>query len=212
MEGRPPGENFAHQRWDEFFPKKAYVMSLGQVSEGTKFHPGFEAQNPDSVWTFDSGHINNGTGALQRGVLPPPLIKVRYGEPVIFRNYNDVPVSRAQNNGFGRNEFATHNHNAHNSASSDGANNAHFFPGQFYDYLWGTTLARHDTVNTDAADPRASGPLNSGGIKNIPGDFRDLQGTLWIHDHRFYFTADNVYKGHLGMLNYYSGPDRGNEE
>lgn len=208
MEGRPPGENFAHQRWDEFFPKKAYVMSLGQISEGTKFHPGFPDQNPDSVWTFNSGHK---TSELTRGVLPPPLIKVRYGEPVIFRNYNDVPVAREQNGGFGRNEFATHNHNAHNSASSDGANNAHFFPGQFYDYLWGTTLARHDTINTAGTDDKASGPTDNSGYNRIPGDFRELQGTLWFHDHRFYFTADNVYKGHLGMLNYYSGPDYGNE-
>src|SRR5262245_47039446 len=27
-EGRPPGDLFAHQRWDEFFPKVGYVMSL----------------------------------------------------------------------------------------------------------------------------------------------------------------------------------------
>ena len=47
---------------------------------------------------------------------------------------------------------------------------------------------------------------------NVKGDFRELQGTLWAHDHRFFFTAENVYKGNLGMVNYYSGPDRGNEE
>ena len=35
---------------------------------------------------------------------------------------------------------------------------------------------------------------------------------MWAHDHRFFFTAENVYKGNLGMVNYYSGPDRGNEE
>ena len=46
---------------------------------------------------------------------------------------------------------------------------------------------------------------------NVPGDFRELQGTMWCHDHRFFFTAENVYKGNLGMVNYYSGPDRGNE-
>jgi hypothetical protein len=34
---------------------------------------------------------------------------------------------------------------------------------------------------------------------------------LWFHDHRFIFTAENVYKGNLGMVNFYSGPDRGNE-
>ena len=30
MEGRPPGEFFAHQRWDEFFPKVGYVLSMAQ--------------------------------------------------------------------------------------------------------------------------------------------------------------------------------------
>jgi len=34
---------------------------------------------------------------------------------------------------------------------------------------------------------------------------------MWAHEHRFFFTAENVYKGNLGMINYYSGPDRGNE-
>ena len=44
IEGRPPGEVFAHQRWDEFFPKVGYVMSWGQIQAGTKFHPGMTAQ------------------------------------------------------------------------------------------------------------------------------------------------------------------------
>ena len=145
------------------------------------------------------------------GTLPPPLIKMRYGEPAIARIYNSLPVDRSQNNGFGRNEAATHNHNAHNGSASDGASNAHFFPGQFYDYHWSTTLARADTINKGATDARASGPDGYGGLNYVPGDFRELQSTLWFHDHRFFFTAENVYKGHLGMLNYYSGPDRGNE-
>jgi FtsP/CotA-like multicopper oxidase with cupredoxin domain len=34
---------------------------------------------------------------------------------------------------------------------------------------------------------------------------------MWAHDHRFFFTAENVYKGNLGMVNYYSGRDRGHE-
>jgi hypothetical protein len=35
MEGRPPGEIFAHQRWDEFFPQVGYVMSRGQIAAET---------------------------------------------------------------------------------------------------------------------------------------------------------------------------------
>lgn len=205
MEGRPPGEFFAHQRWSEFFPKKGYVMTLGRCKAGTRFHPDLPDQEPNSVWTFNSGQFT-------RGVLPPPLIKMRYGEPAIVRIYNNLPANRANNNGFGRNEPSIHNHNAHNASASDGAANAYFFRGQFYDYHWSTTLARHDYINTQAGDPRASAPDGNGGLTHVPGDFRELQGTLWFHDHRFFFTAENVYKGFLGMLNYYSGPDRGNEE
>src|SRR6266481_4319139 len=204
IEGRPPGEVFAHQRWNEFFPKAGYVMSLGQIAPNTRFHPNFPAQQPNKVWTY-------GTGRFQQGKLPPFLIKTRYGEPVINRIYNNTPVNRATNGGFGRNETQLHFHNAHNGAESDGAANTHHFPGTFYDYRWSTTLARRDKINTQATDPRASGPDGNGGLVNVAGDWRELQGTMWAHDHRFFFTAENVYKGNLGMINYYSGRDRGNE-
>src|SRR5262245_9083157 len=67
MEGRPPGEFFAFQRWDEFFPKVGYVQSLGPCAPGTRFHPGFPDQNPNSVWCY-------GAGRLGPGLMPPPLI------------------------------------------------------------------------------------------------------------------------------------------
>jgi FtsP/CotA-like multicopper oxidase with cupredoxin domain len=204
VEGRPPGEIFAHQRWNEFFPQVGYVMSWGQIAPNSKFHPNFPAQNPNSVWTY-------GPGRFAQGSLPPFLIKARYGQPVLTRIYNNTPVNRADNGGFGRNESQLHFHNAHNGAESDGACNVHHFPGTFYDYRWSTTLARRDKINTQAGDPRASGPDGNGGLVQVAGDFRELQGTLWTHDHRFFFTAENVYKGNLGMVNYYSGPDRGNE-
>src|SRR6187401_3152782 len=72
MEGRPPTEFFAHQRWNEFFPKLGYVMSWGPCVPGTKFHPSFPDQAPNSVWTY-------GTGAFAQGSLAPPLFKGRYG-------------------------------------------------------------------------------------------------------------------------------------
>ena len=39
IEGRPPGELFAHQRWDEFFPKVGYVLSLSQLAANQSFFP-----------------------------------------------------------------------------------------------------------------------------------------------------------------------------
>ena len=215
MEGRPPGEFFAHQRWDEFFPKQGYVMSLGcQAYEKTRYCSHMPWQDANSVWSFGSGSFRqNPTYSQTYGVLPAPLIKGRYGEPMIVRIYNNLPVDPTKNNGFGRNESSLHFHNAHNGAESDGACNAFHFPGTFYDYRWSTTLARRDKINQGATDPKASGPFPElpGGLKNVPGDYRELQGTMWYHDHRFFYTAENVYKGSAGMVNYYSGPDRGYE-
>src|SRR5215813_7982553 len=212
IEGRPPGEIFAHQRWNEFFPKVGYVFSLSQLAAGQTL---FGANNgsapdlaPNANWTYAAGHAPFDSPS---GTLPPPLIKGRYGEPIITRIYNNLPVDRTQNGGFGRNEHQLHFHNAHNGAESDGAANVHHFPGTFYDYRWSTTLARRDKINIDASDPNTGGPNDGTGIVRVAGDFREYQGTMWAHDHRFFFTAENVYKGMLMMINYYSAKDRGHE-
>jgi len=153
MEGRPPGEVFAHQRWNEFFPKVGYIMSIGQIAANTRFHPNFAVQNPNSVWTYGTGHN-------VRGTLPPFLIKGRYSEPIITRIYQNLPVNRADNqSGFGLNETQLHFHNAHNGAESDGAANTHHFPGTFYDYRWSTTLARRDKIQQSVA---IRGPFRAG--------------------------------------------------
>src|SRR5262249_15052134 len=113
--------------------------------------------------------------------------------------------------GFGRNERKLPFHNAQMGAEGAVPCTVHPSPGTFYDSRWSTTLARRDKINTQAGDRRASGPDGNGGLVQVAGDFRELQGTMWTHDHRFFFTAENVYKGNLGMVNFYSGPDRGNE-
>src|ERR1700743_2511349 len=78
IEGRPPGEIFAHQRWNEFFPKKGYIMSLAPVAPNSWFHPNLPAQAPNSVWTYGSGNTANGK-------LPPFLIQLNYGETATLR-------------------------------------------------------------------------------------------------------------------------------
>ena len=206
FEGRPPGEWFGHQRWKEFFPQVGYALAFGECAANTKFHPAWPDQGANKVWPMY--HFEGWGG---KGPMPIPLLKGRYGEPILTRIYNNLPADRTNNGGFGRNEASTHFHNAHNGAESDGASNAFHFPGTFYDYHWGTTLARHDMINRDASEKRASGPDGHGGLIQVPGDFRELQGSLWFHDHRFFFTAENVYKGMAAMMNFYSGPDRGNE-
>ncbi|MCC6890690.1 MAG: multicopper oxidase domain-containing protein [Hyphomicrobiales bacterium] len=219
FEGRPPGPFFEHQRWDEFFPKVGYALSIGQVAPGSRLAAGMPELNANTMWSFGArpkgakGTVNG----LRTGSAVPLLIKARYGEPMIARIYNDLPVDRAANGGFGRNEPATHFHNGHNAGESDGASNAFHFPGTFFDYLWSTSLARGDLpsawLTTDPNYARkASGPDNGEGLVQVRGDFRELQGSMWFHDHRFFFTSENLYKGMFGLINFYSGPDRGRED
>lgn len=231
MEGRPPGEFFSHQRWKEFFPqvffqsaqtgsrvnggvRDAMQRHLYQVGEfgpgglyhqggttrGTeiRFHPLMPVQEPQSVWTFD-------------GTLPPKLLMARYGEPILFRHFNALPIERSANHGFGEHTISTHLHNGHNPAESDGFAHAFFFPGQYYDYRWPMVLAGYDTINHDAKDPRAGAPDGRGGILQLPGDPGEVGSTLWFHDHMLDYTAQNVYKGNAAMINQYSSVDRGRE-
>ncbi len=257
-EGRPPGEDWAHQRWEEFKPQVYYntaqtgarvnsglrdrlqfhQYSAGEFGPGPdgvsgtaddglyhnttgagalfdatsagiepKFHPDFPVQDPLALWTFD-------------GTFPPKLLQARYGESILMRHYNGLPIDPAANFGFGLHTLSTHEHNGHNPAESDGYTQAFFFPGQFYDYRWPMVVAGHDTfMNAGAMTPTGSprgGPglpetLTDLGNRPIQGDPREIMSTHWFHDHMLDFTATNVYKGNAAMMNYYSSVDRGNE-
>ncbi|MFL5301209.1 MAG: multicopper oxidase family protein [Anaeromyxobacteraceae bacterium] len=197
VEGRPPGPLWAHQRWEEFYPKVAVEASQSPVVPGIKFHPALPEIQPERFWTF------NGS--------PFWLLKARYGEPVLFRHTNNLPVNGALNGGFGRNTITTHHHNGHTPAESDGFAGAFFFPGQFYDYRWPMVIAGHDSINTQATDPRCGTPDDDGGSHLVPGDWRETESTMWFHDHMIDFTSQNVYKGNAAMMNLYSKLDRGNE-
>ena len=226
IEGRPPGEFFAHQRWtasgpdSDLFPKVGYLMSIGQCEAGTPL----QCRACRNRTPIPSGRSGRGYPAMSApaagsrlGYGAPCLFKLRYGEPAVTRIYNDLPDDRTQNGGFGRNEISTHFHNAHHGAESDGASNAYHFPGTFYDYHWSLALARRDLTSVRADRPiraiwtRRPGPTDGGGLQLVEGDFRELQGSLWVHDHRFFFTAENVHKGMFALANIYSGPDRGCE-
>ena len=204
IEGRPPGPDWAHQRFAQLPPKVA--IEIAQECAKTnpngnipfKFHPNLPAQGPLSMWTFG-------------GTVPPKLVVGRYGEPILFRHHNKLPVNVKQNGGFGCHTISTHEHNGHHGAENDGYTGAFFFPGQFYDYHWPIVLAGHDTINPDATDPMAGSPDDSGGITKIPGDWHETMSSHWFHDHMFGYTAQNVYKGNAACFNLYSALDRGNE-
>src|SRR5882672_8362493 len=220
IEGRPPGAIWAHQQFAtlppqvavEIFTKGATVNTVynpgvpSSLNSGInaatpfppRFHPNLPDQGPLALWTFN-------------GTLPPKLVIGRYGEPILTREHNQLPVDVTRNGGFGRNTISTHEHNGHHGAENDGFTGAYFFPNQFYDYHWPIVHAGIFSVNTDATDPRCGAPDGSGGINKVPGDWHETMSTHWFHDHMFSFTAQNVYKGMAGMFNIYSALDRGNE-
>jgi len=220
IEGRPPGAIWAHQQFAtlppqvavEIFTKGATVNTVynpgvpSSLNSGInaaapfppRFHPNLPDQGPLALWTFN-------------GTLPPKLVIGRYGEPILTREHNQLPVNVNQNGGFGRNTISTHEHNGHHGAENDGFTGAYFFPNQFYDYHWPIVLAGRNSINVNATDPRAGSPNGSGGITKVPGDWHETMSTHWFHDHMFSFTAQNVYKGMAAMFNIYSALDRGNE-
>ena len=235
-EGRPEGEDFAHQRWAEFGPQMCVQTAMTGARQSTglrdswqmhgwqrgefgpgglyhvnaagiagsnrglpvKFHPNMPTQDPLSIWTFD-------------GTLPPKVMMARYGEPVLFRHYNMLPIDPAANRGFGIHTITTHQHNGHNPAESDGFANGFFFPGQYWDYRWPMIHAGYDSINTAATDPRCGAPDGNGGIIPLRGDWRQTMSSHWFHDHMLDYTSHNVYKGNAAVMNLYSSLDRGNE-
>src|SRR5206468_382455 len=130
-----------HRVFSSTVPGTTLVGSTAGI--GPRFHPLMPAQDHTSLWTFD-------------GTFPAKLAVTRYGEPILMRHYNMLPIDPGANHGFGLHTITTHEHNGHNPSESDGYTNAFFFPGQFYDYRWPMALAGYDTVNTTATDPRAS--------------------------------------------------------
>jgi FtsP/CotA-like multicopper oxidase with cupredoxin domain len=202
IEGRPPGPDWAHQRWSTLAPQIAVEMTQEGAKDGphgpVRFHPSLATQSPNNLWTFN-------------GTIPPPLVIGRYGEGILMRHHNKLPADVTQNGGFGRHTISTHEHNGHHGAENDGFAGAFFFPGQFYDYHWPIVLAGMDTINTYATDKFAASPDDNGGTNKIPGDWHETMSTHWFHDHMFSFTSQNVYKGNAGMFNIYSALDRGNE-
>ncbi|NOT13700.1 MAG: multicopper oxidase domain-containing protein [Methylococcaceae bacterium] len=188
-----------------------YIKKFEGTTKGidVAIHPLMPVQDKNSVWTFD-------------GTIPAKLLMARYGETILFRHHNALPLELGANNGFGTHTISTHEHNGHNPAESDGFAGAFFYPGQFYDYHWPMVLAGHDSINTAATDKRAAMPCEPGEVVNgatcpasgsipVPGDYRETMSTHWFHDHMLDFTAQNVYKGNAAMMNYYSAIDRGNE-
>ncbi|MEI6270420.1 MAG: multicopper oxidase domain-containing protein [Methylococcaceae bacterium] len=179
-----------HQRWDELGGLAAcakYELMAKEIDwnfYSTAEYPTFNSK----VWTYVDMNPNS-KGEFAAGVL---RLKAQYGTPVLMRMYNGLPKNGRDTQGFGINQCSPHLHNAHNPPESDGGPMRFFDSGKWYDYWYPNIRAgfasthKAGTIRTDAANPKGLW---------CPGDWQETQSTLWFHDHRMDFTAQNVFKG-----------------
>ena len=130
---------------------------------------------------------------LFNGLFPGPWIHARYGTPVIIRNRNLLPTV-AEHQGYGRPTPSTHLHNGHTPSESDGNPLDTFPTGLFKDNLYPNACAGFDPD-----------------VKNPRGDIRETLSSLWYHDHCLEFTAQNVYRGNMGLYSLFNELDTGDE-
>ncbi len=161
-----------HQALTTLPPQKFYEVH--QREQLVSMHPALPLQR---LWTFN-------------GFSPGPTYVARYGEPILVRNFNDLPND---NGGFGLQSVSTHLHNGHTPSESDGFPCDFFGQNKWYDQHYPNVLAGF----------ASSHPPN--------GDINESMSTLWYHDHRVDFTSQNVYKGLAGFYLLFNQFDTGDE-
>jgi FtsP/CotA-like multicopper oxidase with cupredoxin domain len=177
------GRTIAHQAFTQFPPQKYHgiTQKAGQVKITSD--PTIALQN---MWGFAVG-----TPTMNNPIsVPGPLYVESYNVPILVRNYNRLP---ADNGGFGKNSVTTHLHNGHTPSESDGNPCTYFENGQFYDQHYPNVYAGINSTHPGT------------------GDIKEALSTLWYHDHRVDFTAQNTYKGLVGMYLLFNNSDTGNE-
>jgi FtsP/CotA-like multicopper oxidase with cupredoxin domain len=181
------GRTRAHQAFTSYpskFPfPPAKAFEVRQREALVDVSPDLPTQR---LWGFD-------------GMVPGPTYYAKYGEQMLVRNRNELP---ADNGGFGIQQVSTHLHNAHNPSESDG------FPGDYF-----PDPQRPAIANATFYDQHYPNVL--AGFSVAPtapnGDLNESLSTLWYHDHRVGFTAQNVYKGLAGFYILYNHLDSGEE-
>ncbi len=166
-----------------FPPPKVYKFTQEQFTVRQTSDTRLPAQ---TIWGFND-QVN--------GIMSPgPTYAAHYGTPQMTRNINLLPpVTQKNNTGFGFPSVTTHLHNGHTPSESDG-NPCDFYPANvFCDQYYPEVLAGFNSTNP---------PL---------GDINEALSTLWYHDHRVDFTAQNTYKGLLGFHLLFNQSDTGDE-
>src|SRR5713101_1590352 len=100
----PPPDPRAHQRYDEFPPKKFYEHSE------TEFLWQYHIDPP-----YDKGSWSWGFN----GTTPGPTIDAQYGEPIVVRIHNNLPPVGVTNVTFALPSTTIHLHNNNSASESD---------------------------------------------------------------------------------------------
>jgi FtsP/CotA-like multicopper oxidase with cupredoxin domain len=166
---------------DKFGNTKFYELEMKEAS--AKLHPDYA---PTKYWGFD-------------GLLPGPLFRANYGEPVMVRFHNHLPSVKTPQ-AFGIAEMTTHLHNGHTPSESDG-NPVNYF----------NSVNDPNAINPDGFKDQHYPNVRAGYTArgDLVGNPNESLGSLWYHDHHLDFTAQNVYKGMFGAYNLFDELDTG---
>jgi FtsP/CotA-like multicopper oxidase with cupredoxin domain len=168
---------------DKFGSTKFYELETKEAM--LNLHPDYARTK---AWGFD-------------GLVPGPLFRVKYGEPVMVRFHNHLPSVKIPQ-AYGIAEMTTHLHNGHTPSESDG-NPVNYF----------NSVNDPNTVNPYGYKDQHYPNVKAGYTKrrDLVGDPTEALGSMWYHDHHLDFTAQNVYKGMFGCYNMFDELDTGEE-
>ena len=110
--------------------------------------------------------------------FPGTTFKSRVGQPVVVRQWNDLPRVNGLPAGV-PDRISVHLHGAHNPAHSDGYPSFVVNPGMYRDYYYANTV-----------------PMGNDGKP----DFSESPSTMWYHDHGEDITDLHVNKGLAGFF------------
>lgn len=176
-----------HQYSHRFEPKRFYIVPMRE-NRNYSFH---EDLPPNTVWGYG-------------GAYPGVTMVANYGEPIVCRIPNELPLDH--DTSFGIPQVITHLHNFHSGSESDGGPWGFYDIGQFRDHYY--TMARAGFTDPQFQAYYDNNPRYNG---DNWGDPRETLNTMFYHSHRPDFTTANVYKGQAGMFIAYDELDTGNE-
>jgi FtsP/CotA-like multicopper oxidase with cupredoxin domain len=124
----PPPDPGAHQRYNDFPPKKFYELYERELI--WQYHPQPPYDKGSLSWGFWAKNSRNLTHAM----TPGPAFHARYGEPILVRRYNDLPPVGVSKVTFALPSTTTHLHNGHTASESDGNPQDWIDSGEFWDH------------------------------------------------------------------------------